>query len=180
MPYEYDPDLAAELMAKSAYADGFDLDVVITNSNENINMMTVIQAYLETIGIHINIQQYDIPTAVPMMQDGETALSLNHCMSGNPQREPSISVQNFVADTTNMSVQISDSEWNELVNKGLHTVDGTERQQAYEDLQDLAVEQYRLLPICEAASAYAYHDTLSEAACASATAPDLTQFVLAQ
>ena len=179
MPYEYDPELAAELMAKSSYADGFDLDVVITNSSENINMMTVIQAYLQTIGINVSIEQYDIPTAVPMMQEGDTGLSLNHSMGGNPQRDPAISVLNYTSETTNLSVQITDSTWNELLNTGLHTADGTERQACYEDLQDLAVDQYRILPICEAASAYAYHDTLAKAACASVSAPDLTQFILA-
>ena len=65
MPYTYDVDLAKELLAQSACPDGFDLHVVTVNSGENINIMTVIQAYLANIGINISIESYDIPTAVP-------------------------------------------------------------------------------------------------------------------
>ena len=179
LPYEYDVEYAKELMAASAYPDGFDLTVVVTNSDENINMMTVIQAYLAEIGINITIESYDIATAVPMLQAGESGLTLNHGMGGNPQLEPAISLQNYCSTTTNLSVMISDEDWNTWLDLGLHSVDEDTRAEAYEAMQEWAVDAYRLLPVCESGYAYAYHDTIAYAACAAPSAPDLTQWVMA-
>lgn len=179
MPYAYDLDLAKELMAQSAYADGFDLNVVITNSNENINMMTVIQANLAAIGINVSIESYDIPTAVPMMQAGQTDLSLNHGMGGNPQLEPAISLQNYSKDSTNLSVRITDEVFNENYFKGLNSTDTSVRAQAYEAIQNWAVDACRLLPICESGYAYAYHtDVIASLHTTAPSAPDLTQITL--
>lgn len=180
LPYEYDPDLAKELMAQSAYPDGFDLKVVVTNSNENINLMTAIQAYLAVIGINVSVESYDIPTAVPMMQEGNTDLALNHGMGGNPQLEPAISLQNYAEDSTNLSVRLTDETFNTNYFLGLNSVDESVRAEAYEAIQEWAVEAYRLLPICESAYAYAYHtDKIQSLDTTAPSAPDLTQVVLA-
>ena len=114
-----------------------------------------------------------------MLQVGDSGLTLNHGMGGNPQLEPAISLQNYCTETTNLSVQINDADWNNWLNTGLHSVDPAARQQAYESMQDWAVSAYRLLPVCESGYAWAYRDTIASAATAAPSAPDLTQFVMA-
>lgn len=114
-----------------------------------------------------------------MLQKGETDLSLNHGMGGNPQLEPAISVQNYAADSTNLSVRITDETFNENVQKGLNNADPDIRAEAYKTIQEWAVDAYRLLPICEAGYAYAYHtDRIESLNTTAPSAPDLTQVVV--
>lgn len=175
LPYEYDPEYAAEMMAQSAYPDGFTLNVVVTNATENVNMMTAIQAYLAVIGIDVTIESYDIPTAVPMMQAGETGLALSHCQGGATSRDPEMILNTMNTGTSNMSVRISDELYNEYYRTGLYSVDDDIRAEAYANLQERVSELYRILPICEPAYAYAYHDYISICGGATPSAPDLTQ-----
>ncbi len=173
--YEYDLELAKEYMAQSAYPDGFELDVTITNGTVNVNVMTAIQSYLAEIGITMTFNAYDIPTAVPIMQAGETGLALNEVQGGASSRDPSIVLATLNAETTNMSVIVTDELYNEYYQIGQNSVDEDARAEAYANLQERIKELYRILPIAEATYAIAYHDYISFAGGATPSAPDLTQ-----
>lgn len=55
----YDPELAKEYLAKAGYPDGLTLTVKCNSSASYSKPLEIVQAYLEEVGIHIEIEKMD-------------------------------------------------------------------------------------------------------------------------
>jgi peptide/nickel transport system substrate-binding protein len=53
--YDYDPELARQLLAEAGYPDGFTVDLTWTNQARFFEPMQIVQAQLKEIGIEINL-----------------------------------------------------------------------------------------------------------------------------
>ncbi len=139
---------AKELMAASAYPDGFELRLVVTTGQDLA--ATVIQAQLAEIGITVNVETYDPGTAVPMMQAGEVDLSLRVGMGGASFRDPFMGIGDVFAYGSTMRATMQDNEeFNAHYEAGLYSVDPATRQENYEWMQDWLIDEYHVYPICE-------------------------------
>jgi peptide/nickel transport system substrate-binding protein len=145
---EQDLDRAKELMAASAWPDGFELRLVVTTGQDLA--ATVIQEQLAKIGITVNVETYDPGTAVPMMQAGEVDLSLRVGMGGASYRDPFMGISDvFAYGSTMRATMQNDDEFNEHFDAGLYSVDPEVRQENYEWMQNWLVDNYHVYPICE-------------------------------
>lgn len=171
--YDYDPELAAQLMEEAGYADGLTLDVVITNDVTTTRIAEAVQAYLAAINVTLSISSFDVPTAIAAFRAGETELSLKNCMEGAPAREPDELWNTMGATSTNISARITDEEFNSYLDAGLHNRDEQTRAQAYADAQNWLHESYWVLPICEAGYGYVYRDYIESLNVVSPSTPDL-------
>lgn len=159
--YEYNPELSKELLAEAGYPDGFELNMVITQDPVSPIMAEAIQFYLEQVGIKLNIQAYDFPTAIPMFMAGETDMCLKNAMGGATLGEPDQILDTLKASSTNAAIRISDPEMDGYLMNGLYTIDEDARRENYENAQKWVYENVTNIPICEAAKCFAYRNYLS-------------------
>ena len=68
----YDVEKAKEYLAKTEYANGVDLTMIITNSASFVAASEMIKSYLREIGINLSIETYDTATQGDMMNDTES------------------------------------------------------------------------------------------------------------
>jgi peptide/nickel transport system substrate-binding protein len=62
LTFDYDPDLARELMAEAGYEDGFELELVSSESESYLRNYESMQAELADIGIDLQLQVVDHST----------------------------------------------------------------------------------------------------------------------
>ncbi len=162
---EQNIERAKELMAASAYPNGFDLRLVVTTGQDLA--ATVVQAQLAQIGINVNVETYDPGTAVPMMQKGEVDLSLRVGMGGASFRDGAQGINDvFAYGSTMRATMQDDPEFNEHYDGALYTVDSEKRAENYKWMQEWLIDEYHVYPICERCVFVAW-DKAKVASCSS-------------
>ncbi len=167
-----DVERAKELMAASAWPNGFDLRLVVTTGQDLA--ATVIQAQLAQIGINVNVETYDPGTAVPMMQAGEVDISLRVGMGGASFRDPYMGINDVFAYGSSMRATMQDDpEFNEHWSACMYSVDPEVRKENCEWMQDWLIGEYHVYPICERCVFVAWNKD-KVASCASPVASYLS------
>ena len=171
--YEYDPDKAIALLEEAGYDSGdIVLDMVCFIGEQTI-MGEALQAYLGAVGITLNVQSFDMPTAVPMFMAGETDLVWNS-LGSTSACDPAQVYANTGSTSTNASVKITDAELAGALDEASATVDAAARQEAYEFVQTWLQDNCRYIPICDINIGYAYHtDRVAEFNTTTPAGPNL-------
>ncbi len=170
--YEYDPDKAKEYMAQSDYADGFSVSLVIVNSTANNDKATSLQYYLSELGIDLDIQAYDIGTAIPMFMSGETDMLLKETSGGAFLFLADQIYDTMKSTSTNVAAAIMDPTFDGYLMGGLYE-DADQAETCYENAQQWLYDSCWAMPICEPLKAYACKDGISLTT-PSVDYPDLT------
>lgn len=180
--YEYDPEYAKQLLADAGYAEGeITLTFVSTSETEQTTFAEGVQAYLRNIGITVDVQSYDVPTALPMWLQGQTDLQRYTSSDGIPELEPYMAFSVFQADSTFPACAKSDATLNEALLAGYQNLDEETRTKAYQEAQKLLYEGYWCLPVYEWKGGYAYNtEKFEEITLLSIKRHDLTQIVAAR
>ena len=156
----YDPDKAIELLESVNYVqsepDGYTF--VVPNYTYNINMSEAIQAYLEQVGIKINLVQADLVTCITeYFMTGKAQMVINSCGAAN--HEPDQQLNTTYSTSTNGTVAISDEAYNALVVTA--RTDPENSKQAYEDMQTWHAENCRQIGLVEPKVCNVYHSYIS-------------------
>ena len=180
--YEYDVEYAKQLLADAGYASGeIQLLMVTTNAKEETRFAEAIQAYLNEIGITVEVQSYDVPTALPMLQKGESDLMRYTSSDGIPDLEPYSAFSVYQYNSAFSTAAKSDEAFNELLNEGYQNLDETVRTNAYHQVQQWLYDNYWCVPCYEWKGGYAYNpDKFEDITIMSVKRHDLTQIVAAQ
>ena len=164
--YEYDPDLAREYLAASGYGAGdVTLTMIIDSNNVNDTIAEAVQAYLADVGIAVNIEAYDMQTAISHYREGDADLSCKQLPAGVTTMDPQAFYSTMQADTTNLSVLIAEDEFQALLDDSVYTNDTDARAAAYEQLQQWLVDNYWDPAVCESCACYAYRSYISNVDC---------------
>ena len=156
--YEYDLDAALELLEEAGYSDGFTIDLVIVQNDTNQSMAESIQYYLGLLGITLNIESYEMATAIPMFMAGETEALIKTANGGAYCLEPDQIYDTMKASSTNTSIATADEIFDSYLMDGLTTVDEAEREENYVAAQEWLYESCWAIPICEDDVAYVQVD----------------------
>ena len=167
----YNPEHAKELLAEAGYADGLTLKMVICAVDFQEKASTAIQAMLAEVGITLNVESYDIPTAVGMFMSGDTDVVIN--AQSAMALDPAQVFLTAASDSTNQTTALTDATFNEYLATGKTTLDTAERKTAYEAAQTWMAENYRQIPLADRAVAYAFSDALSSLNVVVPTEPNL-------
>ena len=134
---DFDLERARQYMARSAYADGATIDIVLNNNQERIAISQVVQNMLAEIGIEARIRNYAQGPSIDAMIAGEHDMGLNGGMASVADADfPYFS--NFHSQATpqggNRSF-VNDPEVDRLISAGRATDDPAERLEIYRELE---------------------------------------------
>ena len=160
--YEIDLDYARKLLADAGYKDGdIVLDWISPDMYPEPQIGESVQALLSQIGITVNVQSYELATALGYHLSGETAISCQHTMGGNPTKEPDNSMSAFYEGAAFKSFAVTDPKYNELYYTGLATVDEDARWEVYREMDQWLWDNYMAIPVCEVMKAVAYNSRIA-------------------
>lgn len=168
--YEYNPDLAKEYMEKSGYvADGstvnFTLNMITVDQEVKKNSATVIQYYLQQLGIDLQTEFKDFSAAIEVWNTpGGTDLNFQDTDTGSIVGEPYFALAKFASEADPTStIGIKDKTFNELFMDGTMTTDEEQRAAKYEELQQYCHDSAWIIPMYESVDAIAYNpDVVAE------------------
>lgn len=158
--YEYDPELAVQLLEDAGYANGdIVLNMVAVNAPVQLKMLETVQAQLAEIGVVLNIESYDIATAIPMLQQGQTDFVMQDASAvvGDPDQ----AFNGFKMTSTNGAVRQSDETFNGYVVTARQSVETAIREENYQLAQQWLHDNYITIPICNKTIAYIYRDYIN-------------------
>jgi peptide/nickel transport system substrate-binding protein len=152
--YTYDAAKAKQLMEQAGYADGFDVRLVLVNDTYNQRMAEALHAYLAAINIRINIESYEIATAIPMFMAGETDMVIKTAEGGAFCLEPDQIFDTLKASSTLRAAATNSEEFDGYLMNGLFSIDPAVREEMYVKAQQWCHDTCWYIPICEDSVAY--------------------------
>lgn len=159
--YEYDPELARQLLADAGYEDGdITLRMVIVNTNTDQLLAEAVQAQLADIGITVTIEAYVPPTAIPMLRNGEADITLTG--TGGNAFDAATVFDKISVNGTDMSTIVHDDALQELIVTGASTMDPEIRANAYAQAQQIMFDKCYSVPIVNINGAYCYRTYIAE------------------
>lgn len=151
--YGFDLARAEEMIAEAGYPDGFEFNCITVSAfPEWREIATILQADFDTIGLTMDISEYDSAQGYPLVQSGD--FDAHIWTSGRTHKDPSafFSTQgSFNADdSTQNSFRQGEQfeEYRELILEGAQTVDQDRRIEIYHRLQEIIVDEAFAIPIC--------------------------------
>ena len=166
-PLSYNPIAAKKLLRKQGVPEGFSMTVwampVQRAYNPNaMKMAELIQAYLQDVGIQVNIVSYEWSTFRERLSEGlhDSVLIGWSADNGDPDNfyRPLLSCS-AIKSGTNRAMWCSD-EYDLLINEALKYTDISERTYFYGKANELLAEQLPLIPIAHASRYQAYRKNL--------------------
>ncbi|QKS69764.1 glutathione ABC transporter substrate-binding protein [Paenalkalicoccus suaedae] len=139
--YEYDVDLAQELMADSDQPDGFSATLWTRNSTEFISVAEYVAIQLAEIGIDIEVQAFESGTLFDMLDAGEgTDLFIGRWSPGTGEADYGLR-PNFASDRVppnfNNSGFYINEELDGMFDDAISTPDEDEALETYADIQEI-------------------------------------------
>ena len=162
--YEYDLEKAKQYMEAAGYVtDGstvnFTLNMTTVDQAVKTNAATVIQFYLQQLGINLQMNFTDFPTAFSAwLPEGGTDLNFQDSDTGSVCGEPYISLRFFPAELATFPfAAISDETFVTLYKEANYTTDDDVRKEKYAELQQYVHDRAMIIPLYESVDAVAYN-----------------------
>ena len=162
--YEYDLEKAKQYMEAAGYVtDGstvnFTLNMTTVDQAVKTNAATVIQFYLQQLGINLQMNFTDFPTAFfAWLTEGGTDLNFQDSDTGSVCGEPYISLRFFPAELATFPfAAISDETFVTLYKEANYTTDDDVRKEKYAELQQYVHDRAMIIPLYESVDAVAYN-----------------------
>lgn len=165
--YAYEYDLEAAQAALQAYYDetgesSVTLKFVAASGGVDADIAELFQAYMEMVGITVELDVFDQGTAVSLwLAPGETDFQINNSANGNATNEVTNVYEHYESTDVFCACARQSEELNTLLTQGRLTVDPEARAEIYQQVQQYMYDNYEIIPVAEWNLAYAYNDTLS-------------------
>ncbi|MGX8705717.1 MAG: ABC transporter substrate-binding protein [bacterium] len=138
----YDPDQARALLSEAGYPNGFDMEIaVVADSATGLTVSTIIQSYLQQIGVSATIRQYDESSYYDIRRDGELPSYYNSWSADF--NDPDNFLYTFFSrkNTKGRSINYGNEEILDLLESARVMVDFDARMAAYQQIDDAVVHQ---------------------------------------
>ena len=155
-PLEYNLELAKEYLAKSAYPNGVELELVALSNTEN--QTALIQAQLAKIGITVTINGVDSTGLGEICKSKDYDFFVYNKTCG-PQGDQFRSILTY-GNNTNRG-HYNNARVMELLDLGLSEMDETKRLAYYKELQEITHEEMPYRPLYWGTRGYAWNKNAS-------------------
>src|SRR5699024_1683926 len=140
---EYDMERAQELLNKAGYSDGFDITLMVQDDNpERIDLAVFLQESLAELNIDVTVEQVELGAFLDVTAEGEHDMLVLGWFNftGGPDNglAPLYHSENFGGSGNRTFYD--NAELDTLLDEGRKVSDEEERQQIYEEAQQLLVD----------------------------------------
>lgn len=157
----YDPEAAKQLLADCNFQQSHPYVFVVPNFDYNVKMSEAIQAYLEAVGIEIELVQADLVTCITeYFMTGKAEMVINSCGCANHNADQQLNTTYSMS--TNATVRITDETYNSYVETSRTSTDDSAVQEAYTNLQTWMAENCRQISLAEPMVMNVYHSYIGE------------------
>jgi peptide/nickel transport system substrate-binding protein len=136
--HQYNPDRAKQLLADAGYANGFEMEYIVSGNPDNADVLT--QQYLEGIGVRLTIQSVEstVVTATRLNKRFRHAIKGESSSGFTPIMN---ALDLFLPSSPRNYAQIDDPVMTDLVNKATYTLDPDEQTRLVRQINDRATDQ---------------------------------------
>lgn len=168
--YEYDPELAADLLEKAGYGPGeFSFTASVEDAEFNSQIMEAMQAYLAEVGIVMNIELGDGATIRERNRANELEMVISKSMGAD---DPAGVVNSRMSNATPNATKLGATDLGETYAEDLldeactSSADQQTRTEMFHELQDLMWDNYFTFPLYESPVHFGTADGIGDFACA--------------
>lgn len=141
-PYEYDPDLAMELLEEAGYADGFETTIWTNDNPVRVRIAEMVQEQLRQVGITVTIEQVEWSAYLERTGLGEHDMFILGWVTVTGDADYGLyalyhSTQHGGAGNRTF---FEDERVDELLEAGRTTVDEDARLESYSEAQQIIVD----------------------------------------
>jgi len=141
--YRFDPARARELLQDAGYADGFSMTIYQAADIESLDILQVVQEYLNNVGIRAGIVQLEWSTFLETVARGDAQAFWLSWWADYPEGEnflfPLFHSRNWGAGGNRS--RFKDSRIDELISAAVRIMDEQERRTAYRRIEQLIIDQ---------------------------------------
>lgn len=154
---EYNPERAKELLEEAGYSDGFDLTIMTNDTPERVDLAIYLQEELKAIGINLNIEQLEWGAYLEAVSNGEHDLFILGWP--NPVGDPDQGIwplfHSSMQGTAGNRSFFDNAEVDNLLEQGRRELDDAKREEIYQEIDKILVEEQPAVFIRQAQSANA-------------------------
>lgn len=144
--YEYDPELAKQMLADAGYAEGLTLTGGAIAGSADAKAMEIIQNMLKEVGVTLNFETVDVGTLINKSLNGE--YNFAPVNATNTSRDPDQAVSNIKASSPFKLTATADPTLNEYFDIGATVVDEAQREEAYQAAAQYMYDNAITIPMC--------------------------------
>ncbi len=147
--YDYNPDLAKELLAKEGFEDGLDLELMISDSDIRVRIAEIMQEQLRHIGVNVNVKTSEWGAFIEQVGNGEhDAFLLAATVSTGDADDPYSLLlhSDQLGQAGNRSFYVN-PRVDELIEEGRMELDPVKRVKIYDTIQEIINEELPIYPL---------------------------------
>lgn len=154
---EYDPERAKELMKEAGYEDGLDLKIMTNDVPERIDIAILLQEELKAIGINLEVEQLEWGTYLEAISNGEHDLFILGWPNsvGDPDQGLWPLFHSSMKGSGGNRAFFDNEEVDQLLEAGRQESDPEKREEIYQQVDEILVEEQPSIFIRQASSAHA-------------------------
>lgn len=140
--YTYDPEKAKELLAEAGYENGFDMELMLSEAEQDqIDMSEIIQSQLSEVGINVTIDVTENATYLDTIVEGGFDAFLCNSMGSSP--DPGEAMKSFISTrpTWSNTTRYYNDELTAMIEKGQQTIDETEKRELFIEVQEIVNDE---------------------------------------
>lgn len=177
--YTMNLDKAKEYLAAAGLENGFSFEILVaSDQNLDVKLAEAIQAYLQQVGIDMNIRSADQFTVMGEQMGGTQLCGI---LTSTIRGDVLELFDAFTPGSGNGLAQIGDAEFGEILSRARANSDQAVRAEALGDLQVFVHEHANFIPLYQLNAAWGYQDNITgvdTAALGAEAVIDLTQVSL--